>query len=59
MPEFFWQNHCRGDHRTRQRTAAGFVNAGDTRDSDGAKFFLVTKSAAPVHPRKSLTDLVW
>jgi hypothetical protein len=58
MTEFFGENDSRGDNRTRQRTAAGFVNPSDARDSDGAKFFLVPKSAAPVgHRRKSSTDL--
>jgi hypothetical protein len=57
MTKFFSKNDSRGDNRTRQRAAASFVNPSDARDSDGAEFFLVTKSAAPVHPRKSLADL--
>jgi len=57
MTEFFRKNDSRGDNRTRQCTTAGFVNPGDARDSDGAEFFLVTKSAAPIHPHKSLADL--
>ena len=57
MTEFFGENHCgRGDW-TRQRTAAGFINPRNARNSDGTEFFLVTKSAAPVHPHKSLADL--
>jgi hypothetical protein len=57
MTEFFRENHCGGDDWTRQRPAARFVNPGNARDPDGAEFFLVTKSAAPIHPRKSLADL--
>jgi len=57
MTESFGKNHCRRYDWTCQRTAAGFINPGNTRDSYGAKSFLVTKSAAPVHPRKSLADL--
>jgi hypothetical protein len=57
MTEFFGENHCGCDDWTRQGPAARFVNPGNARDSDGAEFFLVTKSAAPIHPRKSLTDL--
>ena len=49
MTEFFRENHCGGDDWTCQRTAAGFVDPGNARDSDCAEFFLVTKSAAPVH----------
>jgi hypothetical protein len=57
MTEFFGENHCGRDDWSRQRTSASFVNARNARDSDGAEFFLVTKSAAPIHPRKSLADL--
>ena len=57
MTEFFGENHCRRYDWTCQRTATGFINPGNARDSYGAEFFLVTKSAAPVHPRKSLADL--
>jgi hypothetical protein len=57
MTEFFRENHCGRYDWPRQRTATSFVNPRDARDSDGAQFFLVTKSAATVHPRKSLADL--
>jgi hypothetical protein len=57
MTEFLWENHCGRDDWTRQRAAARFVNPGNARDSNGAELFLVTKSAAPIHPRKSLADL--
>jgi hypothetical protein len=57
MTEFFGENHCGCDDWTRQCPAARFVNPGNPRDSNGAEFFLVAKSAAPVHPRKSLADL--
>ncbi len=55
MTEFFRKNDSRGDNRTRQCTTAGFVNPGDARDSDGAEFFLVTKSAAPIGHRQKLS----
>jgi len=57
MPEFFVENHCSRDDWTGQRAPASFVNPGDARDSDRAELFLVTESAASVHPRKSLADL--
>jgi hypothetical protein len=49
MTEFFRKNHCGRDDWTRQRTAAGFINPGNARNSDGTEFFLVTKSAPPIH----------
>ncbi len=49
MTEFFGKNHCGCDDWTRQCTAARFVNPGNPRDSDGTEFFLVTKSAPPIH----------
>ena len=57
MTEFFGENHCSRNDGTRQRATARLVNSGDPRDSDGTESFLVTKSTAPVHQRKSLTDL--
>jgi hypothetical protein len=49
MTEFFRENHCGRNNWTCQRTAAGFVNACNARDSDGTELFFVTKSAAPIH----------
>ncbi len=57
MTEFFAENHCGCDDWTRQCPAARFVNPGNPRDSDCAEFFLVTKSAPPIHPHKSLAGL--
>jgi hypothetical protein len=57
MTKFFGKNHCGCDDWTRQCPAARFVNSSNARDSDGAEFFFVTKSAPPIHPRKSLADL--
>jgi hypothetical protein len=57
MTKFFGENHCGRDDWTRQRAAARFVDAGDASDAISAEFFLVTKTAAPMHPRKSLADL--
>jgi hypothetical protein len=58
MTEFFGENHCGRDDWTCQRAAASFVNPSDARDSNGAEFFLVTKSAAPIHQRESSTHHV-
>jgi hypothetical protein len=49
MTEFLWQNHGCGDDWTCQRAAACFVDAGYASDAISAEFFLITKSAAPVH----------
>ncbi len=57
MTEFFGENYCGRDYWTCQCTAARFVDPGNARDSDCTEFFLVTKSAAPIHTRKSLADL--
>jgi hypothetical protein len=56
MTKFFGENHCRRNDWTRQRTAACFVDPSNARDSEGAEFFLVTKSAAPVHRQKLSAD---
>jgi hypothetical protein len=55
MTEFLGENDCGRDDRARQRTAAGFVNPGNARDSNGAEFFLVAKSAAPIGHRQKLS----
>jgi hypothetical protein len=57
MTKFFGQNHCSRDDWTCQCTATGFINPGYASDAISAKFFLVTKTAAPVHLRKSFADL--
>jgi hypothetical protein len=57
MSEFFGENHCSRDNRTRQSTAASFVNPGNASHANGAELFFITKSTAPVHPRKSSADL--
>ena len=49
MTEFFGENHCGRDNWTRQRTAAGFINPRNARNSDGMESFLVTKSAPSIH----------
>jgi hypothetical protein len=57
MTEFFGENHSSRDDWTRQRAAARFIDAGNTREPGGAKLFLVTKSAAPIgHPQKLSAD---
>jgi hypothetical protein len=57
MTKFFGQDHRGRDDGARQRATAYFINSSNASDAGGAKFFFVTKSAAPVHPRKSLADL--
>jgi hypothetical protein len=57
MTKFFWENHCRRHNWTSQGAATRLINPGNARDADGAELFLVTKSAAAVHPPKSLADL--
>ena len=49
MTEFFRKNHGGGDNWTCQSTATGFVNSGNARGASGAEFFLIAKSAAPIH----------
>jgi len=49
VTKFFRKNYCSGHNRTRQCTAASFINASNTRDTRAAQSFLVTKSASPIH----------
>jgi hypothetical protein len=49
MTEFFRKNYCSSHNRTRQCPPTSFINPGNPRDAGGAQFFLVTKSASPVH----------
>jgi hypothetical protein len=49
MTKFFRKNYCGGNNRTRQRPATSFINSCNSRYAGGAQFFLVTKSASPVH----------
>jgi microcompartment protein CcmK/EutM len=55
MTKFFGKDHGSSDNRTRQRTTTGFVNPGNPRNTGAAQFFLVTKSASPVHVRDLMT----
>jgi hypothetical protein len=54
MAEFFRKNYCGRDDRAGQRTTTSFINPGNARDAGGTKFFLVTKSAAPIHAVRNL-----
>src|SRR5437588_2635129 len=56
VSKFFRKNDRSGDNWSRERAAPRFVDAGNSEDSCDAQFLFVTKSAAPVHPRKSLPD---
>src|SRR4026209_155025 len=56
MAEFLWQNHGRSYHRPGQCAATRFVNSGDTDDTECAQFFFVTKTAAPVHRGRRLSQ---
>jgi hypothetical protein len=49
MPEFLGKNNRSRYDRTGQSSAAGFINSRDADDTDSAKFFFVTKPAAPIH----------
>ncbi len=49
MAELFRKNHSCGDNWTSQSTAASLIDPSDASGANGAEFFLVTKSAAPIH----------
>jgi hypothetical protein len=49
VPEFFRENNCRGYDWTRERAAPRFVDAGDGRDPERAKFSFMPESAAAIH----------
>ncbi len=49
MAELFRKNHGGGDNRTGQSTAASLIDPSNASGANGAKFFLVAKSAAPIH----------
>jgi hypothetical protein len=57
MAEFFGKNYCSGHDRTRQCSSTSLIDPRDPGQAGSAQFFLVTKSASPVHLRKSLADL--
>jgi hypothetical protein len=57
MPEFFGQNNSRGNDWASQRAAASFIDPGDFRDSNGAQFLFVTKTAPPVHESETTEKL--
>jgi hypothetical protein len=49
VTKFFRENYCSGHNRTCERATSSFINPRDTRNAGGAQFFLITKSASPVH----------
>jgi hypothetical protein len=49
MAELFRKNHGGGDNWTSKSPAASLINPSDASGANGAEFFLVTKSAAPIH----------
>jgi hypothetical protein len=53
----FGQDNRSGYHRTGQGASPSFINAGDPADSDCAKFFLVSKTASPVHETETTEKL--
>ena len=57
MAEFFRKNYRSGHDRTRQCSSSSLIDPRDPSQARGAEFFLVTKSASPVHLRKPLADL--
>jgi hypothetical protein len=57
MAEFFRKNYCSGYDRARQCSSTSLIDPRNPSEAGGVQFFLVTKSASPVHLRKSLADL--
>jgi hypothetical protein len=55
VTKFFRKNYRSGHNRASQRSPASFINPSNTRDTGAAQFFLVTKSASPIHFRDLLT----
>ena len=55
VTKFSRKNYCSGHNRASQRPPASFINPSNTRDTGAAQFFLVTKSASPIHFRDLLT----
>jgi len=49
MPKSFRQNDCGGDDWTGQGAPPRFIDPCDMGDTNGAQFFFVTESAAPIH----------
>ena len=49
VTEFFRKNDGGSYNRTRQSAPASLVDPGNTSDANGAEFFLITKSTAPIH----------
>jgi len=49
MPETFGQNHRCRHHRTCQGASSSFINSSNPADADSPQFFLVPKTASPVH----------
>ena len=57
MAEFFRKNYCSGYDRARQCSSTSLIDPRNPSEAGGVQFFLVTRSASPVHLRKSLADL--
>ena len=54
VPEFLGKDNCRGYDWTGERAAAGFVDAGNGRDTKGAEFSFMPESATAIHEGKIL-----
>jgi len=52
MLKLLGQHDRRGDDRSRERAPACFVDARDGRDTKGAEFAFMPKTAATVHAGK-------
>ena len=57
MTEFFREDDRGSNDGTRQRAPARFIDPGDASHAISAKFFLVAKSAAPVHRAENTENL--
>src|SRR3954469_21999417 len=58
MPKLFRQNDRRRYHRSGQGTPTGFIDPGNSADSNCPQFFFVPKTAAPIHAKQSSADCV-
>ena len=56
MAELFWKNHGGGDNWAGESAATSLIDPRDVSDTNGAQFFFIAKSAAPIHQLADYTD---
>jgi hypothetical protein len=49
VAKFFRENNCRRYDWSSKGAAAGFINAGDGRDAEGAELSFMPESATSIH----------